>query len=371
MSFSLEHPTRRAFAAVPLLAAAASPAQSTTTLSLDGVRRDMLAYCEGMRDTGGPYGCYRGGPGKRTDLYSSCDIAILRTLMGEDLARTLTPEQRTQWIAHITSYVDRSDPPYDGSYSDTHGHSKLHANGMVLSALGALGGRQIYPVRLYDAFRRPDRIAAWLDRIDWSRQWRASHLFWGGMICFSLSRHCTPAWLDRVFAWLDANLDERTGWWRKGVPHSDRHQPLGGSVHILPLYEHHHRKFPYPERVIDSVLALQLESGRWQEMASPHVMGYLELDALYALALMQQHAPGYRHADIQRSAGRYGSLAIRYYREHSAELYRLHPHNALAAGGTFGLLSRMAPKMFPASNKWTDIFSDPRFYNTRAVEAEG
>ena len=29
------------------------------------------------------------------------------------------------------------------------------------------------------------------------------------------------------------------------------------------MYEHHGRAFPYPERVIDSVLALQLRNGRW------------------------------------------------------------------------------------------------------------
>jgi len=358
--------TRRIFVAAPALARASARA---APLSLDAVRRDMMAYCEAMRDTGGPYGCYRGGPGRRTDLYSSLDIAILRSVMGEDLTRTLSAAQREQWIAHINSYLDRSEPPYDGSYTDTHGHSKLHANGMVVSALGALGGRQTHPVRLYDAFNTPDKVAGWLERIDWSAQWRASHLFWGGMICFSYSRRCPPGWLDRVFSWLDANLDPATGWWRKGVPHSDRHQPLGGSVHILPLYEHHHRRFPYPERVIDSVLALQLEDGRWQKTSSPHVMGYLELDALYALVLMRTFAPDYRTTDIERSVERYGRLVCAYYERRRAALFSLHPHNVLAAGGTFGLLSRMAPAMFPSTSKWSDIFSDPRFHNTRAVEA--
>lgn len=355
--------TRRAF----IGAAAGAVFAQGGALPLDGVRRDMLAYCDAMLDTGGPYGCYRGGPGKRPDLYSSCDLAIARAVMGEDFSRTLTSEQRTQWIAHINSFADRAD----GSYFDTHGHSKLHANGMAISALGALGGRQLYPVRLYDPFREPSQVAGWLEKIDWARQWSASHLFWGGMICYSFSRHATAAWLDRVFVWLDANLDERTGWWRKGVPHSDRHQPLGGSVHILPLYEHHHRKFPYPERVIDSVLALQVESGRWLETPNPHVMSYLELDALYALILMRKYAPGYRSGDIGRAVERYGSLVIRYYREKSAELYRQHPHIVLGAAGTFGLLYRMAPERFPASSHWTDIFSHPKFYDTRAVEAEG
>ena len=359
--------TRRDWFAAPLLAAQPEP-----VLPLDEVRRDALAYCQAMRDPGGPHGCYRGGPGKRTDLYSSCDIAILRAVMGENLVKTVSQAERLQWIAHINSFVDRSmvPAPPDGSYSDTYGHSKLHANGMVVGALGALGGRQAFPVRLYDVFDSAAKVGPWLEAIDWARQWQASHLFWGGMLCFSHSRHCPPDWLDAVFRWLDRNLDEKTGWWRKGVPHADRHQPLGGSVHILPLYEHHRRKFPYPERVIDSVLALQVPTGRWLESKDPIVMSYLELDALYALALMRSQAPGYRERDIQAAVARYGRSVCRYYRERASDLYRVHPHRVLAAVGTFGLLGRLAPHMFPSDGRWTDIFSDPRFHRTFAVEAE-
>lgn len=357
--------TRRQMLAGPALALARQP-----VLALDEVRRDALAYCESIRDSGAPYGCYRGGPGRRTDLYAACDVAILRAVMGEDLVRTFPPEHRLQWIDHINSYVDRSIKPPDGSYTDTFGHSKLHANGMVVGALGALGGRQKWPVRLYDPFRTPEKVAAWLERIDWSRQWAASHEFWGGMICFSYSRSCPPKWLEAVFNWLDENLDERTGWWRKNVPHTGRHEPLGGSVHILPLYEHHGRRFPYAERLIDSVLDLQLANGRWLQTKNPLVMDYLELDALYALNLMQTYVPGYRGRQIRAAAERYGRLVCEYYRTQRQELYKLHPHLVLGAMGTFGLLSRMCPEMFPSDGEWTDIFSDPRFHNTAAVEAE-
>ena len=151
---------------------------------------------------------------------------------------------------------------------------------MVIGALGVLGGRQLQPVRLYDGFSTPEKAVPWLEAIDWKQQWRASHLFWGGMVPFSLSGKCSAEWSKTVLAWLNDNLDPQTGWWRRGVPPADRHQTLGGSVHILPLYQHHEYAFPYPERVIDSVLALQLENGRWLDTADVHVMSYLELDAL-------------------------------------------------------------------------------------------
>jgi hypothetical protein len=356
-----------AFAAASILSA-----ETAQVLQLAAIQADVLAYCEAVRDKDGPYGCYRGGPGKRPDLYASCDVAQVRAIMGEDLRSSLPGRQRREWIDHINSFVDRRpDRPTDGSYFDTYGHSSLHANGMVICALGALGGRQAQMVRLYDDFSTGERAIAWLERVDWSHQWQASHLLWGGVIPFSFSRHCPPGWCDEVFTWLDRNLDPQTGWWRRGTPHADRHQPLGGSVHILPLYQHHGRPFPYPERVIDSVLALQLENGRWLDTKDVHVMSYLELDALYALEYMGSLAPHYRRTEIRDSVRRYVRLVAQYYPARRAELYLLHPHSVLAAIGTFGLLGKLAPDEVIGKIKWTDIFNDSRFYQTQAVEAEG
>jgi hypothetical protein len=78
--------TRRDF----LPAVAAAPALSRAAplvLQLGTVQADVLAYCEAVRDKGGPYGCYRGGPAARPDLYASCDVAQMRAIV----ARILIP----------------------------------------------------------------------------------------------------------------------------------------------------------------------------------------------------------------------------------------------------------------------------------------
>lgn len=334
-------------------------------MDLSKVRDFVLHYCEGIRDKGGPYGCYRMGRGRRPDLYASCDVALIRAIMGEDFRETLTQQQRKEWIDHINSYQVRSD----GRYEDTLGHSSLHANGMVIGALGVLRGRQRYPVNLYEAFNTKGVVVSWLENeIDWSRQWGASHLFWGGMHCFSMSSACEPDWLDTVFQWLDAHLDERTGWWRKGVPHANRHEPLGGSVHILPVYQHHGRTFPYPERVIDSVLALQLPNGRWLETTNSNQMTYLELDALYALRYMRSLAPDYRADDVAAAVSKYSCVVRPFWNDKKQMLDAGHPHHLLAAVGAFGLLQQLDPKAFRDSVSWSDIFSDARFYRTADVE---
>jgi hypothetical protein len=330
------------------------------TVSLAGIRRQVLAYLETAQVPGKPLGFYRDRPGTTNapSLYAACDVAHIRTVMGEDLQKALTPAQRRAWIDHINSFAQP-----DGTYGPGRlNHSPQHANGMVIGALGVLGGRQLRPVQLYDAFDTPEKVGPWLEKIDWRKQWSGSHLFWGGMHCFSMSHRCSDAWRKTVFDWLDANLDPETGWWRKGVPHAGPFEPLGGGAHIWPIYQHHRQPFRFPERVIDSILALQKTNGCWLGYGN-----YMDLDALYGLVYMRSLAPDYRRADILEAARRHGRGWLDQWPAFLARKPDL--HSLLAGVGAFGLLQQLLPETFVDDVRWTDIFSDPRLYQTRRVEA--
>jgi len=344
------------------------PRASGSIFSLAAVRADILEHCERLRDPEAPFGSYRDSLQGRSDLYSACDVALIMAIMGENPLETLAQAERAEWAGHINSFATS-----DGSYTDRMGQSALHANGMVIGALGVLGEKMVNPVRHYAAFERPETVGPWLDSLDWQCAWPQSHAFWGGIHCFSMSGRASAEWLSAVFGWLDSNIDRKTGWWRALTPHSDRNQGLGAAAHLFPLYEHHDRRFPEPERVIDSVLEMQLPEGCWLEeihrQDPVHVMNYLELDALYALVLMQKYAPGYRRQDILESVRHFGNLVREYYRNYRTPLLSLHPHYILAAVGTFGLLQQLLPNEFIDDRAWSDIFSDRRFYRTEEVEA--
>lgn len=334
---------------------------------LTEAREKINLHFEGLAIPGKAYGAYRTGTEDSIDMYSSCDIAIARHIMGENLVNSIGNDKRNQWIEYINSFQNQED----GSYSDRYNHSKLHGNGMSIGALGVLNGKQRYPVKLYNDFNTIDKVGPWLENTNWSRQWSASHLFWGGIHCYSLSKECDQQWLDFVFNWLNSNLDPNTGWWRKGTQYKDRHQPLGGSVHILPIYQHHDRVFPYPESVINSVIELQLPDGRWLGRHKDQLekMHYLELDALYAYKYMMELAPNYRKDDIYRSVEKYVALVNDYWNSGNTDWKKLHPHRILSIVGTFGLLQSLLPDQFIGSSQWTDIFSDIQLYNTKNVEA--
>ena len=156
---------------------------------LSRIRFEALAYAETFQVPGKGVGAYRTPRSQEPALYASCDVAIMRTIMGEDLRARLTTDQRNEWIAHINAFALA-----DGNYQRYTHHSFEHANGMVIGALGALGGRQKHPVRLYEGFDTLEKVVPWLERINWQEQWSGSHLFWGGMHCFSMSRRCTDEW---------------------------------------------------------------------------------------------------------------------------------------------------------------------------------
>lgn len=332
--------------------------------SLPTVRAVVLDYLESLRDREGPYGCYRYGPGTRPDLYASFDAALMRAMMGEDLG-TLSDSQRRQWIDHLNSYQKASD----GSYFDTFGHSPLHANGLVIGALSLLGGRQRYPVRLYEAFADEANVEAWLEQLDWRIIWRESHKIWGGCIPQSFLPSCAPGWGKRVFSWLDARLDPQTGWWCRGVPHTDAYQGLGGASHIWPLYQHHDRRFPLPERVIDSILAMQTSSGRWQDLPETDPPTYLEKDATYGLIYMGALAPGYREADIRTASVRYAEFLGRNFDTHRGAFPSLHLHLVRPTVSVYAMLQRLLPDRFADEFAWTDVFTDRRVYRADLVQA--
>lgn len=344
-----------------------------STICPDRIEADYRNQFERLEDRDGPYGCYRRAVCDRPDLYASVDVALMRGIMQEDLTQALSDHERDEWVSHINSFADSEHGSSDGSYFDRLNLGKLHANGQVIGALGLLGGKKAHPCELYLPFNEPASVKAWLEsEIDWSQIWSASHQFWGGAVFYSQHEDSTTAWLDAVINWLDNEADPETGWWRKDIKPTRPFEQLGGAAHILPVYQHHDRTPPHPEKLVDSVLAMQDSDARWMPASVGHLGGYpmhyLDMDALYILWLAGCWTSGYRQDDTRDAVNRYTGVVIEYYEHKRQEMFQLHPHFWMSALGIFGLLQRLVPERFDEVLGWTDIFSDIRLYQTKAVE---
>jgi len=323
-------------------------------------REQLLKIFESRKDTGGPPGCYRWLPGSRTNLYASLDTAIAYAVMGID-RNDIDEPRRLGWIEHINSYID--DYRNDGTYKDViPRHSPSHANGMVIGALGYLGGRQLLPVDFYKDFNTPAKAVSWLENLNWPTQWASG--FWGGPMMYSTGCKCSKQWIDTVIGWLTDNLDPATGMWRKGITPVNVYQPLGGFVHIYPIYELHDKPFPYTDQVIDYVLSMQSDNGRWFDGDS---FSYFDMDCLYAYVAMLRVSD--KRADAAKMS------ALRYYSFLEETLAQkdvydtITTHGLLCLASTYGLLYQLLPDVFVDSVAWTDIFSARLLYQTSLVEA--
>lgn len=305
---------------------------------LDRIADRTRAWYRRLEAPGEPYGAYRLRPWLQPDLYASADIAWIRWMMND---LDLTDEQRGQWIRFIQDQQD----PEDGSYRHITGHCATHAFCHATGALNMLGGKQRHEPRILAPYRETERVPGWLDAIDWHGQWGASHDIWGA----GLPLVCTPgtqvSWKEAVFAWLDAEADPKTGFWRKGVKARSPLEYLGGAFHIWPLYAAVERPIPFPERVIDSVLALQSGNGSfgggfdYGNMDGVWVLQYLgsrlewRRDAVKAALEKNLHGLMDLH---NRNPGRFFSSA----------------HSTESRIATLAMLQAALPELLPSKKAW-------------------
>jgi hypothetical protein len=83
---------------------------------------------------------------------------------------------------------------------------------------------------------------------------------------------------------------------------------------------------------------------------------------------MRSLSPSYRTAEINSAVQNFGQYLAGSFNSFISSGPTM--HEVLAKVGSFGLLNQLSPTQFPDSTgaQWTDIFSDPKFYQTAAVE---
>ena len=322
-------------------------------IDLDAVAADIRVWCRSLEVPGAPVGTYRFEANGEPTLYASAEMAMIRWIIGDDLA-AMPDEERSQWADVINSRQDPSDGHYE---SDMGGHSVIYTNGAVINALNVLGKKHRHPVRLYSDFNTADTVKEWISSRDWSEAWTGSHDFWGGVVPWSHSAQASPEWRRAVDEWLEENFDPHYGSWPKGCLDRTKHRltPVGSAIHLYPYYRHHGRKVPGADVLAGQILEWQHEDGGWGEADDPIMRRvFAAMDSLYVLAVAAEQSSPETAEPLRAGARRYLELA--HFGAHLGDReYFGSLHATLGWVSSLGYLQRMFPELFTSTKPWTNL----------------
>jgi len=229
------------------------------------------------------------------DLYGMID-AVYTLYLVQELEKVTDIESRNLWAQKIRSCQDD-----DGWFTkrNLRGHSKEHATAYAISALRLLEVEspesyvsQIKPLDgIKEIFKSQLNFEEWIDRLGfkitfddpvghagWHYIWRSSHLGGGITAALGMTRELqkewwpkmnTEKWFNWYFNWLDKETNPQTGYWQRAIWNWFVPGPtlidMAGAVHFYWVYEKYGHPLPYPEKIIESTLKVQKETGLYRD----------------------------------------------------------------------------------------------------------
>ena len=202
-------------------------------------------------------------------------------------------EERAQRIAAIQSMQD----PDTGMFTEATHHT-IHTTAHCTAALELFEAKPLYPIYGLHKYFDKDELYALLDGLDWNDPWPKSHQGAGVYAALVNSGEMTEEFSKNYFDWLYENTDPETGFFRTGyasrAPYASISHPNGkdspdsifaymaGGFHYF--FNHEYAKMPmrYPERVIDTCIAMYKNGGIREDFG--RCVGFLEIDWVYCMS---------------------------------------------------------------------------------------
>lgn len=229
------------------------------------------------------------------DLYGMVDAVY--TLYTIGLLEELTnKDSRAIWANRI---IECQDDEGWFSKKNLRGHSKEHATAYSIGALGLLELEsdeayiaKIKPLKgIMPLLQSKDSMTYWIRRmgyedipgllkknVGWNHVWRSSHVGGGVAAAVQMTKDApwwgecpvTPdQWLEWLIDWFDKEANPKTGYWQRALWNIFIKKPtiidLGGAVHFYWVYDACKRALPYPDKIIESTIGLQKETGLYKD----------------------------------------------------------------------------------------------------------
>ena len=223
------------------------------------------------------------------------------------------PEKRKGWIQTLQDFQN----PQTGLFQEPT-HHFIHTTAHCISALELFDAKPRYPLYALQKYTEKEGLYDLLENLEWTtRPWPESHRGAGIYASLKLSNSVGLEWERDYFKWLWENEDPETGFWKKGTIENAEvtlHHFMGGSFHYLFNMEYARQPLRYPERLIDTCLALY-ENGQigdekgYKPDKFGKYIGFLEIDWVYCLTRAGRQTT-YRHDDIKRALRKFAGEYI-------------------------------------------------------------
>ena len=201
----------------------------------------------------------------------------------------------------------------DGFFRSKDGHHHpFHTTAHCSAALELFDVAPLRQPTELSELLQPNKLEAFLEQLDWNHDpWDESHKGAGLYVFMNMTGMATPEWNARYFKWLWDNADPETGFWRGPVDKIDSKAHmfhyLAGSFHYLFNHEYAHMPLRYPEKVIDTCLALYDN-----ELGKRHFgrgAGFSEIDWIFCLTRASRQT-AHRFDDIRDRLERFAETNL-------------------------------------------------------------
>jgi hypothetical protein len=247
-------------------------------------------------------GSYARKPGDTVvELYGVSDMACI--LYSID-ALYLDEAARASWAENFHSL---QNPATGWLLEKEKTHCPLHNTAFALGAMNLLSILPRYPLAFVADYATREKMTALLDSLNWKDQVYGDSHHGAGMasIMALVPGSVPPDWFEWYFEYLDALFDSRNGMMGIGKPPGGDCDQIGGTFHYAFVYEYFHRRMPYDQQRIDSILGLQRSNGEWRE-TNPW---WLTLDAIYMLTRAESRTH-HRSADVRAAVRKTLALCL-------------------------------------------------------------
>jgi len=254
------------------------------TICIDNLIEKIAACVARHRLAPGSYSRYTFGTEELSrNEYGCADAANILYTIGQFPG---DPAERAEWVRNLQKMQD----PETGFFQERT-HHPIHTTAHCSAALELFDAKPLYKIEALREITEQEALYRFLEEeVQWRQDpWRESHKGAGILSSLTNTDMVGLEWKNWYFDWLWEHSDPKTGFFWSGESKDIplfRH--MAGGFHYLFNHEAERRPYRYPEKIIDSCLALMETPA---ECSFMKYCGFIEIDVVYSLSRAMRQSP--------------------------------------------------------------------------------